>query len=69
MYVSKNKFLYIIVSVYKLLECENGTFGENCHSKCGHCLEVSHCHFINGSCLKGCSHGYKGDQCNDRTCF
>lgn len=53
--------MYIIVFVYILLECENGIFGENCYKKCGYCLEVSYCYFINGSCLNGCLYGYKGD--------
>lgn len=27
------------------------------------------CHHINGSCLRGCSHGYRGNYCNDSLFF
>lgn len=47
--------------------CNNGYYGSDCRSKCGHCLESKHCHHINGSCLNGCLHGYRGDLCNE-TC-
>lgn len=48
-------------------DCDNGYFGPECSIKCGHCLEAEHCHHINGSCLNGCLHGYRGDLCNE-TC-
>lgn len=51
------------------LECKNGYFGLECRSKCGHCLESKHCHHINGSCLNGCLHGYRGDLCNESLYF
>lgn len=46
-------------------ECLNGYFGSECLNKCGHCLNVDNCNHINGSCLKGCSKGYKGDYCKE----
>lgn len=46
-------------------ECLDGYFGSECLNKCGHCLNVGNCNHINGSCLKGCSKGYKGDYCDE----
>lgn len=48
-------------------KCNSGYFGPECRSKCGYCLEPKHCHHMNGSCLRGCLHGYRGDLCNE-TC-
>lgn len=45
--------------------CSRGYFGPDCRNTCGQCLNVSQCHYINGSCLAGCVHGYRGDYCNE----
>lgn len=44
--------------------CDNGTFGTNCDSKCGHCLENITCNSLNGHCTNGCALGYSGEFCN-----
>ena len=49
-----------------VLACENGTFGEDCSEKCGHCAPIGHCHHINGTCYGGCTSGYKGLACIER---
>lgn len=46
-----------------LIECDVGKFGQNCSSLCGHCLEKEQCHYINGTCPKGCDSGYHGSDC------
>ncbi|XP_021340744.1 receptor-type tyrosine-protein phosphatase S-like [Mizuhopecten yessoensis] len=47
-----------------MTKCVDGTFGDNCGSKCGHCINGSTtCHHIDGSCRSGCSPGYKVDTC------
>ncbi|XP_062620884.1 multiple epidermal growth factor-like domains protein 10 [Saccostrea cucullata] len=39
-------------------ECENGTFGLHCRSKCsGHCAGGLSCNKVNGSCPEGCGDG------------
>ncbi|XP_062612923.1 receptor-type tyrosine-protein phosphatase epsilon-like isoform X2 [Saccostrea cucullata] len=38
-------------------------YGINCSKKCGNCLDELQCHHINGTCLNGCSSGYKDELC------
>lgn len=47
--------------------CDNGTFGTNCDSKCGHCSENVTCNSLNGRCYNGCALGHSGDFCNIST--
>ncbi|XP_062582655.1 scavenger receptor class F member 1-like [Saccostrea cucullata] len=47
------------------LECDGGTYGQNCGQRCGACLGFKQCHHINGSCLKGCDAGYEGTFCKN----
>ena len=51
------------------IECEDGFFGSDCTSVCGHCLNANQCHLSNGTCLNGCSPGYIGTQCEESTFF
>lgn len=60
--VRNTVFIFNIVSFQ---DCLDGYFGSECLNKCGHCLNVGNCNHINGSCLKGCSKGYKGDYCKE----
>ncbi|XP_067679822.1 receptor-type tyrosine-protein phosphatase S-like isoform X2 [Haliotis asinina] len=46
-----------------MLECQSRTFGGNCSSTCGHCVEDEPCHHVTGTCLKGCSPGWVNDTC------
>lgn len=54
-----------IINIVSFKECLDGFFGSECLKKCGFCMNVSYCHHINGSCLNGCSNGYKGVYCNE----
>lgn len=56
-------------AIHYITECPLGTFGNNCRRECGYCEEKYHCHHINGSCLNGCLHGYRGEQCKHRKYF
>ncbi|XP_061170910.1 uncharacterized protein LOC133180389 [Saccostrea echinata] len=44
-------------------KCDSGKYGLHCNRICGHCLDGSRCLHTNGSCLTGCSPGYKGPNC------
>ncbi|XP_048256543.1 receptor-type tyrosine-protein phosphatase T-like isoform X2 [Haliotis rufescens] len=46
-----------------MLKCQSPTFGVNCSSTCGHCLNNETCHHVTGTCLKGCSPGWVNDTC------
>lgn len=45
-------------------ECNDGMFGDLRQSQCGHCLDLSKCHHVNGTCLDGCKPGYISKFCN-----
>ena len=45
------------------LECDDGTFGQDCKQACGNCLGEEQCDHVNGTCLNGCDAGYKGLEC------
>ena len=58
---------YPISSLYiHLLACNQGTYGRDCNKTCGHCLQQTDCHHINGTCLTGCKPGYFGELCKER---
>ncbi|XP_078327376.1 uncharacterized protein LOC111113020 isoform X6 [Crassostrea virginica] len=44
-------------------KCDNGTYGKECKSSCGHCFNQEPCYHINGTCLTGCESGYLGNLC------
>ncbi|XP_046569024.1 multiple epidermal growth factor-like domains protein 11 isoform X4 [Haliotis rubra] len=44
-------------------ECQSRTFGVNCSSTCGHCVDDEPCHHVTRTCLKGCSPGWVSDTC------
>jgi hypothetical protein len=45
------------------VECDLGTFGNNCSSNC-HCINET-CNPMNGTCPDGgCQPGYKDDNCS-----
>lgn len=54
-----------LIFIVSLLECRNGFFGKNCGKECGHCLKMEDCNPFNGTCLYGCSPGFKGELCNE----
>ncbi|XP_056006233.1 multiple epidermal growth factor-like domains protein 11 isoform X2 [Ostrea edulis] len=48
--------------------CDTGFYGKLCDSRCSnHCLQGD-CHHVNGTCLKGCNSGWKGDKCDSPDC-
>ena len=44
-------------------ECKDKKYGLNCSENCGNCRDLRQCHYINGSCLNGCSPGFQGKKC------
>ena len=47
-----------------MAECEKGTFGEDCKSRC-HCLNGVGCNNVNGQCPSGhCDAGWKPGTCS-----
>lgn len=44
------------------IECNKGSFGQNCTQTCGNCFGKQ-CHHVNGTCAYGCNPGYKGVYC------
>lgn len=44
--------------------CPEGQYGKLCSFRCGNCLNQDPCYHINGSCLFGCSSGWKGNYCD-----
>lgn len=48
--------------------CDPGTYGFLCGSRCSrHCVD-GECHHKNGTCLQGCTSGWKGDKCAEPDC-
>lgn len=47
--------------IFFLLECLDGTYGENCSNECGINCEVV-CEKIDGTC-SSCKPGYEGSMC------
>ena len=56
--------MILLIQTY-LLECSIGKYGLNCRETCGNCSVISYCHKGNGTCLTGCSRGYKGPLCKE----
>lgn len=59
--------MYHIVGLIQLndlviVECNNGTFGINCSTKC-YCADKVPCDKVTGRCPAGCEGGYMGDHC------
>ena len=65
---NKKNLLFFKCSYYILQDCDDGTFGEDCNSTCGHCVYEETCFHINGTCLDGCVPGFIGEQCKTRMC-
>ena len=57
----------MLKQVFSLLsECDNGWYGVNCSSSCGHCLGGGEqCQHVNGTCLSGCVPGWQDGLCTD----
>ncbi len=47
-------------------DCENGTYGVNCSSRCGHCLGGTPCNATDGACPGECQGTWKGPRCDQR---
>lgn len=60
----KNKITNLVG--FCLKACSSSFYGIGCTEKCGHCTDVNHCDYINGTCSTGCSAGYLGDLCKSR---
>lgn len=44
------------------LVCSNQTYGQDCSSVCGKCINGETCHHVSGFCPHGCSEGVQGDK-------
>lgn len=60
-----DKFKNVLSSCI-LLDCDIGTYGNECNNTCGHCINEDDCFYTNGTCLNGCDSGYLGALC--KTC-
>lgn len=47
-----------------IIECDNGTYGTNCSSNCGHCYQGQLCDKETGACPEGCGARYDRMYCN-----
>lgn len=56
----RNNCIYI----FFLIECDDGTYGTNCSSNCGHCYQGQLCDKETGACPEGCGARYDGMYCN-----
>ena len=50
--------------IYDKKVCQEGQYGQRCSFRCGNCLDEEPCHHINGTCVSGCSPGWKGEMCD-----
>lgn len=57
-----NMFFFFICIFY--IECENGIYEDGCQTECIHCLNMTQCHLLNGTCSYGCKPGYRGPKCH-----
>ena len=48
---------------YYFVECDNGTFGANCASRC-YCADNVACNKTTGQCPAGCAPGYMEESCH-----
>lgn len=50
----------------KIVECDSGTYGENCSYQCGECINDMICDHVNGKCSDGCKTGWQTtDTCHE----
>lgn len=68
LYVFVMKCNFLNMFLYLIIECENGIYEDRCQTECIHCLNVTQCHLLNGTCSYGCKPGYRGPKC-DRSKF
>lgn len=66
-FIKKIKQIFLKQETYVstfFIECDDGTYGTNCGSNCGHCYQGQSCDKKTGACLYGCGPGYDGMYCN-----
>lgn len=56
-------FFTVDLPIYFIEACKHGYYGENCTNTCGNCSNNQTCNNVNGTCIDGCSEGFKGDFC------
>lgn len=60
----KNQFTdYTHSSSNIFLACPPLKYGENCSELCGNCFDNLPCNHIDGTCMKGCQEGFRGQRC------
>ncbi|XP_060588341.1 multiple epidermal growth factor-like domains protein 6 [Ruditapes philippinarum] len=52
------------VEVYEA--CDDGSYGTNCSSDCGKCMNDLPCDKVTGACSSGCEAGWVGPECQQR---
>lgn len=69
-FVIISSMLYSIIMLFSskhhtmsLTVCSNGTYGENCVSTCGNCVNDTICDSVTGNCDQGCTDGYVEPLC------
>ena len=57
--------LFLLLLCFLITECDQGTFGEECKSRC-YCLNGEGCNNVNGECPSGhCDAGWKTNTCSE----
>lgn len=56
-------FFTVDLPIYFIEACKHGYYGENCTNTCWNCSNNQTCNNVNGTCIDGCSEGFKGDFC------
>ena len=70
--ISNKKYIHLVLFFLfwiPVIECDVGTYGQNCKNTCGFCSGPDLCHFANGTCRNGCESGYHGQRCNQGKCL
>ena len=44
--------------------CDGNTYGQDCTTSCGNCINEDQCHHVTGVCPNGCDKGVYGENCD-----
>lgn len=54
---------YCNPSIFFFVACPHSKYGGNCSETCGNCFKNLTCNHVNGTCIKGCQNGFRGQFC------
>ena len=54
-----------MILTFLQIDCSEGYFGIGCIERCGHCVNLTQCHNVYGTCLSDCEAGFKGEYCRE----